>query len=384
MTKRKSNLTDSTITRASRGVTLVELLVVITILTVIFAVMIPRLRAVSADRNIREAARVVSSAFSRASSRAVNDGLSGLMILPNPNFQQATFDNFDPDPNELGPFYAGTRIFQMRELPAYIGEEENSLAWSTPDIPLVIDKPFEHDEDEGRLIIQANDEISFNGSSYRYRILEVNEEDQFRLNLTLDLAGGPAPAPNLGEPRDEGHDPSTNGVPFVIHRQPRRLESSLVELPEGYIIDLRYSGPLLPNDPSTSEDEMLGTFLNESQAGDEPLGVVLHFDANGVISRMFLVNTNSFEPVGAPLQPIAALDWLVTEFDPNAIGPDGNYISKLDDPIFSPNNKWVTVDHLTGGVHVASSAVPVPVGNDLRAEINGSLVIARNRQSTGQ
>ena len=177
MKRQNSNLTGPKVARVSRGVTLVELLVVVAILSVIFAVMIPRLRAVSEDRNIREAARVVASAFSRASSRAVNDGIAGLMIVPNPNFQQATFDNFGVDGFDQ-PFFAGTRIFQMRRLPPYIGDEENALAWradqedmqmdSGPDIPaVVIDRPFEHDEEAGRFVIQANDEISFNGSSYR-------------------------------------------------------------------------------------------------------------------------------------------------------------------------------------------------------------------------
>ena len=405
MTKRNSSTTDRPIAGVSRGVTLVELLVVITILTIVFAVLIPRLRAVNEDRNIREAARVVSSAFSKASSRAINDGLSGLMILPNPNFQQATFDNFE----EAGfnePYFAGTRIFQMRRLPAYIGEEENSLAWiidseesnAPPPNSVVIDKPFEHeqakpgqDSANDRLIILPNDEISFNGSSYRYRItvVGINEEDGSKLDLTLDTTG-PAPLPSLGEARPVDHG-GDSGVPFVIHRQPRRLESSLVELPEGYIIDLRYSGPLLTAD--TPEAAKAGTLFNQNQsdgflAGGDPFGIVLHFDASGGISRVFFVDTNHLPLIGTEaiksIQPIGALNWLVTEFDADAIGPDGNYKTEFDDPIFSPNNKWVTVDHLTGGVHVASGGVPARAVNDLRAEINGSLEISRDRQSARQ
>ena len=146
MNKQKSNPTSPTATRVSRGVTLVELLVVISILSVIFAVMIPRLRAVNEDRNIREAARVVASAFSKASSRAINEGLAGLMIVPNPNFQQATSNNFGVTDFD-GPFFAGTRIFQMRRLPPYIGDDESSVAWSAVDndgmpIPVVIDRPL--------------------------------------------------------------------------------------------------------------------------------------------------------------------------------------------------------------------------------------------------
>jgi len=74
----------------------------------------------------------------------------------------------------------------------------------------------------------------------------------------------------------------------------------------------------------------------------------------------------------------------VTEYDPTAIGPDGNYITKRDDPLFRSNNKWVTVDHLTGGVNVASTAVPASVNEDLRAEINQSLDVAVRRQSASQ
>ena len=413
MKRQNSNLTGPKVARVSRGVTLVELLVVVAILSVIFAVMIPRLRAVSEDRNIREAARVVASAFSRASSRAVNDGIAGLMIVPNPNFQQATFDNFGVDGFDQ-PFFAGTRIFQMRRLPPYIGDEENALAWraeqedmqmdSGPDIPaVVIDRPFEHDEEAGRFVIQANDEISFNGSSYRYRIIEVrrNIEDQFKLDLALD-PNCPAPSPNLGQSRDEGHDPRDRGVPFVVHRQPRRLESSVVELPEGYIIDLRHSGPLLFG--STPEEDMLfasyGCPLNQNQApsggggggaGGEPRPIVLHFDANGGVSRMFFADEQVFsssvitDGIGTlgTIQPTGALQWLVTEFDPNAFGADGNYATPTDQPIFNPINKWVTVDYLTGGVNVASAAVP-QTPTDLRDAIIQSRAIANDRQSASQ
>ena len=419
MTKQNSNLNDRPIASASRGVTLVELLVVITILTIIFAVMIPRLKAVNEDRNIREAARVVASAFSKASSRAINDGSAGLLIVPNPNFQQATFDNFGMEGVDQ-PYFAGTRIFQMRRLPAYIGDAEEALAWTVdvdsttvPNAPppnsVVVDSPFEHqqalegqDSTNDRLIIQPNDEISFNGGSYRYRIVAVgvNKEDGFKLDLTLDTTG-PAPLPSLGEARPVDHG-GDSGVPFVIHRQPRRLESSLVELPEGYFIDLRYSGSLVPG---VAPSDPMTCVLNQNQsdeflAGSGPEGVELQFDASGGISRMFFVDTELLPPVGsAPpgteqiksLQPIGALNWLVTEYDPNAIGGDGNYISRQDAPIFSPSNKWVTVDHLTGSVHVASGAVPagnVDVDGDGKVtvvdQILESRAIANNRQSAAQ
>jgi len=69
-----------------RGVTLVELLVVISILSVMTAIMIPRLRVINKDRNIREAARVVGSTLVKASNRAVNEGVAGLIAERHDNF----------------------------------------------------------------------------------------------------------------------------------------------------------------------------------------------------------------------------------------------------------------------------------------------------------
>jgi len=378
MTKQKLNLIGRPVAGASRGVTLVELLVVVAILSIIFAVLIPRLRAVNEDRNIREAARVVASAFSKASSRAINDGSAGLMIVPNPNFRGPTSFVYSNNANVSSPFFAGTRIFQMRRLPPYVGDDESSMAiisGSTVTIPT----PFEHDAAANRPVVQINDEISFSGSSHRYRIISVSTNGAM---LGLDTTGS-APLPVLGG----------SGAPFVIHRQPRRLESSLVELPEGYIIDLRYSGPVL-----SGASLEFGTHLNQNQtdaAGDGPSSIVLQFDASGVVSRMFFEGVNVYGPVaqladpsnvGSELQmiqPIGALNWLVTEYDPNAIDANGAYLPGQD-PLDSPNNKWVTVDHLTGSVNVASGAVPDPNVTNLGTAIGQSQAIARNRQSTSQ
>jgi len=303
MTKQNSNLIGRPVAGASRGVTLVELLVVVTILSIIFAVLIPRLRAVNEDRNIREAARVVASAFSSASARAINDGTAGLMIVPNRNFQQATFDNFENDGFDA-PYFAGTRIFQMRRLPPYVGDDQNAMATIASGTTVTISVPFEHDEGAGgdgivdtdddtepRLIVQVNDEIRLNNSSYRYRITRVNPPPPGPRTGTLTLTIALGSAPRL---QSVGAM-----VPFVIHRQPRRLDSSLVELPDGYIIDLRYSGPVLPGTDAGSA--RAGTFFNQNQTvadGGEPSSIVLQFDITGGVSRMFFVDTNNLPTVG--------------------------------------------------------------------------------------
>jgi len=64
--------------------TLIEVLVVITILSILTALAIPRLRVVNKERGMREASRVVASSFAQASQRAVNEGVSGVLLRRNP------------------------------------------------------------------------------------------------------------------------------------------------------------------------------------------------------------------------------------------------------------------------------------------------------------
>ena len=123
--------------------------------------------------------------------------------------------------------------------------------------------------------------------------------------------------------------------------------------------------------------------------GDLPASVVLQFDANGGVSRVLFegstVHSGATTVTGElqVIQPTGGLNWLVTNFNPNSIDPaNGAPATAADDPIRNPSNKWVTVDHITGSVNVAS-AVPADGGN-LTAQILKSLEIAVNRQSAGQ
>lgn len=350
---------------ATRGVTLVELLVVISILSVVAAVLIPRLRMINKDRNIREASRMVASAFAKASTRAVNDGISGLVIVPNTNFREGSKGFQVPGVNDA-VLYAGTRIYQMRRMPAYIGDDEFAVATAGGGAVIEIPRPFEHNQSSSppRLVVRRFDQISFNGSAYRYLITNVNLNGA-KLELSLD--SGSAPPPEMGD-----------GVPFVIHRQPRRLESSRVELPNGYMIDLRYSGPTL----NSGTEETFGTRFNQNPPNGGTGEITLYFDANGGVDRMFYYDSIATNPGQVVTRrPISSLYWFVSYFD-----PDPNAI----DPIASPSNKWVTVDHLTGSVNVASSAIPL--GTDFNGSgtvtladaIGEAREIADERRSAGQ
>jgi prepilin-type N-terminal cleavage/methylation domain-containing protein len=199
-----------------KGFTLVEILVVLVIATVVISIAIPRIRAVNKERNIREAARVVGSAFANASQRATIDGVAGVRITRNANFDQG------------GVQFAATEISLLRAVPSYTGDTEDAALTAVDEgaSTVTIDRPFEQDDLE---IIRAGDSISFGSSSVRYRISSVSTSGA--LVLSLDRSGT---NDYLPMPPDESK--------FVIHRLPRLLRSSTSDLPAGHIIDLRYSG----------------------------------------------------------------------------------------------------------------------------------------------
>ena len=131
--------------KRNSGITLVELLVVISILAVITAVMLPRLRTINKDRNIRETARVVGSLLAKASQNAVNDGTAGVIIERNENFV-----------DDEGVMYGATTMYLMRKVPPYTGDlaPADNLAYPVSEYVIEVPPPFESDA------VLVNDYIS--------------------------------------------------------------------------------------------------------------------------------------------------------------------------------------------------------------------------------
>ncbi len=330
----------------SRGLTLIELLVVVAIMAALTAVMIPRMRIVNKDRGIREAARIVASAFGKASNRAVDEGIAGIIIESNPNFIGDAGASTDVR-------YAGTTIYQLRRVPPYIGDDFNAKATSMG-ATVTIPKPLEYDAYAGtpKQFVQRYDYISFNGSSYRYLIQNVAPTGS-NLNITLDLNTGYAPQPQLG----------ATGVPFVIHRQPQKLESSRVDLPAGHMIDLRYSGPVVA-DPNAAFGTAFNQQIDDTIANANQIRIL--FGPQGGVDRFYFYNNlTGFSGTGAVIGeiPQSTLYWFVSAYE----------TEPGIQPIDRPSNMWVTLNHLTGSVNVASTAPPTGA---VDADGDGSLTFA--------
>lgn len=371
------------------GLTLIELLVVIMILGIIMVLAIPRLRMISEDRSVREAARVAGSVFAKASQRAITDGVAGVCIELNPNILDV--DNVQ---------YAGTALYMMRALPTYSGDDlepkaqryvDNSLPTETfVFIPL----PYQFnpaDIYDTRNVIQLNDYISFNFSSVRYQIagLEPNQPNpgQLKIRLVSDLIKPPLP----------GGDGLQ--FPFVVYRQPKVDENSRVELPEGYVIDMRFSGELKA---SITSPASLRDTLPLTVSGSVPIRTVFHDPVNGVpirnrATRLLFDADGSIDRYYYPLpsanaisyfKPESDLYFLIAKYETKVnreqIRSGNKMVLPPDDvdPLDNPNNMWLTVNVRTGSSNISYNAPPA-INLSLAQRIRQARSIAVTGSSAG-
>lgn len=378
------------------GFTLIEILVVVSILGVLTAILIPRLRTVSKERNIRESARVVGSMFAQASQRAVSDGIAGVLLE-----REGNNDNFLLDSNGDGVLdyeYAVTKMSLLRKVPDYVGDQQptvnrsifgygatinSTTAGAGTPATARIPKPIEQDDQK---IVAVGDFISFNYSPVQYRILAVNEavsngvpfldlslhlgENDLGINAYLPDPAGFLPEQDFSSTETpSGFEP---GLPFVVQRSPRTLRSSTVELPNGYIVDLRFSGfTMLDSGYESAADVLRSEFLTnvieprprvEVALADSSTRVVSFsqsdiaflFDDKGKLDRMisrapYDFNLDGVNDSFATFQRTASdsVYLFVTELETD---PAVN-------PLFKDTNLWVTVSSGSGSTNVGYNSV---------------------------
>lgn len=343
--------------RRRSGMTLIELLVAISILVIIAAILVPQLRFASADRNIREASRIVASLFASASQRAINDGEAGVVIERNPNIVEG------------GVAYAGTSLFMLRSVPRYIGEDDTDIA------ELVRMTDAEFPDDPGRIsgsvfiplpleqqelgIVRVGDQISFNDQT-NVRFIIVSVAPQADVDGVLKLRLGLESATGFNDDTVVVLEPTEiNGRSrliigegrFIIYRQPRKLVSSRVDLPSGYLIDLRLSGEI-------SNLGIAFFDLDQRNAADNggaiteaiPNSVTYLFNGRGSIDRFFY-SVSSADGPGTRLfgLPRQSAYLMVREYSTDDGGEAvGNVLN-------NEGNMWVTVDPVTGTANVVPS-----------------------------
>jgi len=350
--------------------TLIELLVVISIMAALTALMLPRLRTLNQDRGIREAARVVGSKFAEASDRARRDGTAAVTLVRNPNM-------VDVD----GVLFGASTVFLSRAVPNFTGDDSTTgsiRAGSILRIPL----PLEFDDSAPEEnVIRAGDSVRISESSPVTSTVAYEITRTMRSGTDLDLFL----TRNSTQP--ELPVSGTTGISYVIDRQPKILRSSITDLPNGYIVDLRLSGPLETMETNGNSGIAAGNgfrplFFEKIKpvAENTPLQdsynrIDVIFDSTGGISsvRTYRGNWDDANTTARGEQ----LNRVIT-------GPLQLFVSPTEleegsSPLFSETNLWVTVGNDSGGVNIGYNNPPLTVATG----VFGDLVTAA-RSGPGQ
>ena len=347
------------------GFTLIELLVVISIMAALTALMIPRLRAVNQDRGIREAARVVGSKFAEASDRARRDGAAAVTLVRNPNM-------VDVD----GVLFGVSTIFLSRAVPNFIGDDGTRGTMQSNGAVLRIPEPLEFDlATPEENVVRVGDSVRISASrpvtsAVAYRIVgidPVSGTDPPRLDLRLDPNPTQPPLPASG----------TNIDSYVIERQPKILRSSITDLPPGYTVDLRLSGPI--EELETMNNSGIGANVRPLFFEKRKDAVVN--DPGSILDRAYSRIDVLFDSTGG----ISSVRTYVGDWDDGSndggvvnrviTGPLQLFVSPSDidanggSPLFDETNLWVTINNTSGGVNIGYNTAPLNAGADLASQV---------------
>jgi len=306
-----------------RGITLVELLVVLAIMSILVTAALAMMRPLMRDVQVREAARMVNTFIAGAQARAVElDRPVGVYIERLQGEPRASLQLFMA---EMPPPYAGDAVEARAEV-------NGATATATFPDGLSASLPF---------LCNENDFIKFDYKGHMYRITALSENSvQFEI-------------------RDDRPAPPNSIVPYQVFRKPVKSSFAPIDLPTGMAIDITASGigldgqfPAMVPDPDPEPDPDADT----AEAPPPPPPIIITFTPGGQVGYVYDGNS--------PSRPTASIHLLVGRID--KVG--GENTADL-------SNRWVSIGIQSGLVTTAENA-----GN---AEGSNPRKHALEKQTTG-
>ena len=311
----------------SRGVTLLELLIVMAIMVMVTAAAIPIMIPAVQNRRMREASRLVSSYISGARSRAIETGRPvGVMV-----------ERLNGQP------YAMTLSY-VEVPPPYAGDTTGAnctVSVAGANVTLTLSSAIPAG------LIRINDTLRLNYKPLLYTVTgpDTSPADGVVDTGTTITATFPSSATTIVP-----WTATSPAVAYQIFRQPVRSSAAPLQLPEGTVIDLASSGYTLTNSyPFNSGTPTAPVVL---------FNPVITFAPNGSVDYV----TNNVSPFNL-VRPIGPIFLLLGRRE---LMPDVSK-SNVDENLYDPgvtvpalnlylSNFWIAIGNQTGMVTVAENA----------------------------
>jgi prepilin-type N-terminal cleavage/methylation domain-containing protein len=244
----------------ARGMTLVELLVVVAILLILSVVVLPSITGTIDSRRIREGARAVSTFIARAQSRAIGaTDPRGFILQPSAADPEVAIDFYFAD---VPPVYAGQAI-----------DSRATLDYGMAVLPSSAQVTFLDPATATRLattdLARDGDGIQFGGRGPFYRFTPATSTVRMWPDNNQSPRNTPWP------------QASADGMPFKIRRQPARASAGLLQLQRGAAIDLAWStiGDRVLS--SSLPDAALGAAISGRIVANQGFPICVLFDGSG-------------------------------------------------------------------------------------------------------
>lgn len=373
-----------------RGVTLMELLIVISILVLLVAVAIPAMQPALEGRRIREAARAINVYVGSARNRAKELGRPCGVVI----------ERFDTLPQcsmvltqaEVPPPYAGDLMDSVVRLQDWTIVNSN-YRWLDRSIVLKVSLRF-NQQDFSNGLVRYGDTMQINHQGPFYTVVEDtanggsdpadyppdpngfldftagqdNDPDGWIDTHVLTLVRAPSPGQAVPWPRADT-DTWSAPMPFEIFRQPVTSAATPLQLPAGAVIDLEYSG---------SEDHSIGAGTGAP--------VYIMFSPNGSLERVYH-RGHHHSDMHLATEPLFLL---IGKRERVGAGPLGAAPTEEELPNWiDPTNLWVTLNPQTGLVTTTENFPVEPASVDWTQpdtwspHIKAARQFAREAQSMG-
>jgi prepilin-type N-terminal cleavage/methylation domain-containing protein len=315
-----------------RGMTLVELLVVVAIVVILFATAIPIMRPALKDRKLREASRQINTYIINAKARAAESGRPcGIWVVrnnDNPSLVDSSYQIFiaeTPIPFAGDTLNANCTLFDS------VGNDGFVDAVEFTDIYDVVKT--------GDLI-----QIDFKGPKYSLTVTQPGGTKRVSLSVP--------PLSGYSLPRMR----ASGVAPFQVFRQPIRSSIPPLELPNGIVIDLGWSGI-----------GYVGQEMASAVAGTSD--VVVMFAPTGAVDRVYGFST------ALP----GTIHFLVGRVEQVTQLAESSAKTNIVDGTAS----WVSIGHLTGTVTTSENYADGVVAASNAAGIRTARTIAQQKQTMG-